>query len=548
MTSSQSDVIIIGSGAAGGIIARTLCEKGIKVLMLDAGRKFDPSEFKTHHWPYQLPYRGFGHPGKVFTNEFREQIVLDPGEQPYSTAPNKPFDLTRVWNVGGKTLVWGRVTLRLSDYDFKAANRDGYGENWPISYSDIKPYYDRVDQLIGVCGTKENLDILPDGVFMPPPRPRCGEMEIQKAGERLGIKVIPIRRAVLTRPYDGRPSCHYCGACGRGCDVGAFFDSRTVMVDRAEATGNLTLVTNAVASEILVNSKGLAHGVRYFERHSGKDIEVSGRTVIVAASCVDSIRILLNSKSTKFPGGIANDNGQVGKHFKEHVRTRSIIGLLTKLKGATTTNEDGLGGAHVYIPRFNHKWKNNYLRGFGFQCWGAGCTSFPDLANHLSSFGSSFKKSVRINYPSVIKLHGYAEVLDYDRNYVDLDPKRRDRYGMPLARLHYSIGENERELTRAMYEWGSNILEAAQAEILSLPKDPDAPGKTIHEMGGCRMGTDPRKSVVNSFGQTHEVKNLFVTDASIFVTGSEKNPTNTILALALRGAEYLAEEIRKGNL
>lgn len=548
MASKQADVIIIGSGAAGGIVARTLCEKGIKVLMLDAGRKIERSEFKTHHWSYQMPRRGFGLPGRPFADEYSENIFLDPAEQPYSTPPDKPFELVRVWNVGGKTLVWGRVALRLSDYDFKAASRDGYGEDWPISYADLKPYYDRVDRLIGVCGTKENLEILPDGIFMPPPKPRCGERLLQKAGNKLGIKVIPIRRAVLTRPYDGRPPCHYCGECGRGCDVGAFFDSRSVMVERAEATGNLTLLTNAVASEVLVDDRGLARGVRYFDRYSGKDFEVFGRTVVVAASCVDSIRILLNSKSTQFPGGIANDHGQVGKYFKEHIRTKSIVGLLPELKGSPITNEDGLGGAHVYIPRFDHTRKNDYLRGFAFQCWATGATRFPGHAFQTGGFGAAFKKEVRTNYPAVVRLHGYGEVLDYEHNYVDLDPARRDRYGMPLARLHYTIGDNERRMTKAMYEWGAQILEAAGAEIISLPDGPDAPGKTIHEIGGCRMGTDPRTSVVNSFGQAHEVKNLFVTDASIFVTTSEKNPTITILALALRGSEYLAEEMRKGNL
>ena len=552
MAQPKAEVIVIGSGAAGGIMARTLCEKGIQVLMLDAGRKLERSEYLTHHRPYQMPFRGFGNPRQMahrfYTSEYNQHITLDPAEQPYSTAPGKPFHLVRVWARGGKTLVWGRVALRMSELDFKAASRDGYGEDWPIGYDDLKPYYDRVDRMIGVCGTRENLEVLPDGVFMPPPRPRCAERLLKRGAEKVGIRVIPIRRAVLTRAHDGRPPCHYCGECGRGCDVGAFFDSASVMVERALATGNLTLKSNAVAAQVLTDERGLAKGVRYFDRYSRTDHEVFGRVVVVAASCVDTIRILLNSKSTAFPNGIANDHGMVGKYFKEHIRTKDIVGALPQFKGSATTNEDGLGGAHIYIPRFNQNQKNDYLRGFGIQCWGSGCTRFPSHAHNLKGFGSSYKRGVRDTYPAVVRLHAFGEVLDYEHNYIDLDPKRRDQYGMPLARIHYTIGDNERRMHKDMLSRSEEILRACGAEILSVPQEPDVPGATIHELGGCRMGADPSKSVVNSFGQTHEARNLFVVDGSIFVTTSEKNPTITILALSLRSAEYLAEQLRRQDV
>lgn len=538
------DVVVIGSGASGGMAAWNLTRQGVNVLMLDAGQRFDRSKF----WTHVLPYQRFEREQR---GERPPRFFLDTKEQPYITPDDRPFSLLRVWGIGGKTNVWGRVSLRYSDLDFKAAERDGWEIPWPINYSDIAPYYDKVDQLIGVCGGDDDSDALPGSRYhMPPPNLRCCEHLIKKSAAKLGIPVVNIRRAVLTRNHNGFPKCHYCGRCGDGCDTSSFFNAGDYLVTPAMKTGKLEVRTNAVVARVLVDKEGKASGVQYFDRNTKQEYQVRAKVVVVGASAIDSTRILLNSKSTIYPKGIGNSSEVIGKYLCEQVRIH-VKGFLPDLFGRATTNDDGIGGEHIYLPRFNHRGeKRDYLRGFGIQFWGSGCQAWAGhFAHRRPGFGAEFKKDVRNHYPAWVELHPFGETLPRADNYVTVDGMPKDKYGVPLPGIVYSTSDNERKMVAEMYDTCEMILREAKAEIFELDRSKtDSNGSAIHEHGTCRMGDDAKRSALNKFNQMHDVKNVFVVDGSSFPSASEKNPTLTILALAWRATDYLAEQIKKGNL
>ncbi len=538
------DVLIIGSGAAGGMAAWNLTRQGVNVTMLDAGRKFSRSEFWTHVKPWEWQQR-------LDAGQKPPPIVLDPVEQPYITPLGQNFALTRVWGRGGKTNIWGRVSLRYSDLDFAGPLRDGWEIPWPIRYKDIEPYYDKVDQLIGVCGGDDDQDSLPGSkYFLPPPPLRCGEYIIRKAAGSLGIGVVPIRRAVLTQNYNGHTKCHYCGACGSGCDVGAFFNSSDYLLEPALKTGRLNIVNNAVVARVLVDDRGLANGVQYFDRYTKEEHRILGKRVVVAASCVDSTRILLNSSSHRFPNGLGNSSDVVGRYLSEQIRF-TMRGFAPELIGGKVYNDDGIGGAHIYMPRFNHRdgRKRDYLRGFGCQFWYTGAQTDLSYAKTIPGFGLDFKKAVKDRYPAVLALHPFGEAIPKAENRITVKGSPLDRYGVPVSRIAYSVGENERRMSKDMYNTMLEILHAAKAEIIPFERGHLEPnGSAIHEHGTCRMGDDAKLSALNGFCQMHDVKNVFVVDGSAFTTASEKNPTLTILALAWRATDYMAGEMRRGNV
>jgi choline dehydrogenase-like flavoprotein len=543
---SVADVVVIGSGASGGMAAYNLTQKGVKVLLLDAGEEFDRRYFWTHTLPYQADAR-------LRKGDEPPRFFLDKKEQPYLTPEGKPFDLTRVWGRGGKTNVWGRVSLRMSDLDFAAAERDGWGIPWPIRYADIAPYYDKAEQLMGVCGGTDDSDVLPGSkVLMPAPAPRCGEVFLRKACDKLRIPMVAGRRANFTRPHRGFAPCHYCGACGQGCDTASFFNSADHLIPQALETGNLEIQANAVVARILVDADGRASGVQYFDRKTGAERQVKARVVVLGASAMDSTRILLNSKSTRFPNGLGNGSDQLGRNFCEQIMVH-VRGFLPQLYGRGYTNDDGIGGEHVYMPRFNHRPdrpKPDYLRGFGMQFWNTGSqVTGADVAEHLPGFGASFKAEVKKRYPALVSLHPFGEVLPRPENRVTVDESRRDRYGVPLMKVDVAFGDNERKMRTHMYDTCEEILHTLKAEIVPIDREAnDPPGSAIHEHGTCRMGKDPKTSVLNSFNQMHEVANVFVVDGSAFPNSSEKNPTLSIVALSWRATDYLAEELRAGRL
>src|SRR5919112_1085969 len=441
------DVVVIGSGAAGGMTAWNLTRKGINVVVLDAGTKFDKASFWSHVKPWEWRDR-------IESGKQPPQFYLDTKEQPYVTDPKDPFELVRVWGRGGKTNVWGRVSLRYSDVDFAGPERDGWEIPWPIRYKDVAPYYDRVDQLIGVCGGDDDQDSLPGSKFhLPAPAPRCGERLMQKAAKQVGVSIVAGRRAVLTRAHNGRAKCHFCGACGKGCDVSAFFNASDYLLEPAFKTGKLTLVDNAVVARVLVDDKGLANGVQYFNRKSGEEHKVLAKRVVVAASCVDSTRILLNSKSTAYPNGIGNSSDVVGRYLCEQIRLNHV-GWMPSLAGGPTRNDRGIGGEHIYLRRFNHKppHKRDYLRGFGVQFWNTGCS---DTGAHAGSetipgFGAALKKEIKRRHPAWVEIHPFGEALPYANNRITVGGAGEDRYGVPLMTIDYQVGENERKMTEHM--------------------------------------------------------------------------------------------------
>ncbi|MDE0624497.1 MAG: GMC family oxidoreductase [Bryobacterales bacterium] len=544
MAADDHDVVIVGSGASGGMAAWNLTRKGAKVLMLEAGERFERADFWSHVKPWEereRRRRGERSPGF-------ETLPLR--ESPYETLAGQHFLLRRVWGVGGKTNIWGRVSLRYGDLNFKEPAVDGWGIPWPVSYSEIAPYYDNVEKLIGVCGGADDSKFLPGSRHhLPPPNLRCGEVLLRQGAEKAGYTVVNGRRAVLTAEHRGRAKCHYCGACGKGCDIGAFFNSRDYLLEDAFATGKLELRENAIVSHVLTDEDGAASGVRYFDRLSGAERTVAAKRVIVAASAVDSTRILLNSKSSAHPNGIGNGSDVIGRYLCEQFRFH-VYAFAPQLYGRPATNDDGISGGHIYIPRFESpEEKRDYMRGFGIQLWGIGCGSNAQFAKRMSGFGLDFKRDVRKSYPALVQMHPYGEVLPYRHNRIAVDGTPPDRFGVPTIRIEYKLGENERKMLPRMYDVVEEILNSMRAEPLPYRRgDLDELGAAIHEHGTCRMGEDPKRSALNAYMQMHEVPNVFVVDGSAFPTPTEKNPTLSILAFAWRATDYMAEQMRLGNI
>jgi choline dehydrogenase-like flavoprotein len=554
------DAIIVGSGAAGGIAAHVLVNKGLKVLLLEIGPKWDPttSYVTSHKWPYEMPFRGRGKPGQYDglwkIDAYTEHLYVNPRVDRYAVAPGTDFHWTRIHAVGGRTNTWGRVSLRMSDYDFKPKSmQDGYGDDWPIAYADLAPYYDRAEALMGVYGTREGLPSVPDGNYLPPPPMRCGEALLKRGGARVGIPVIPLRAAVLTRNHEGRAACHYCGECGRGCDTSSRFCTLDAIIPTLLAMPNFTLRTHAAACRVLIDEKtNRARGVAFIDTQTRQETEAYAKTVVIGAGAMESTRLLLNSKTREYPAGLANSSGVLGHYLMDSIKSGFLSGLLPQLTGARVTNDDGAGGGHIYVPRHTNikgGRKSSVLRGWQFQP-SSGAGIFPWISRSLSGFGSEFKRDVRAHYPATVGVAGFGESLPRFENYCEIDPDGlKDRYGIPQLRFNAKWGDNDLKMADAMYDSAEELLRAAGAEVLPYRRNPPPPpGDATHEVGTARMGDDPKRSVLNRFNQAHDVKNLFVVDGSSFVSVSEKNVTLTIIALCWRACDYLADEMRKGNL
>jgi choline dehydrogenase-like flavoprotein len=455
--------------------------------------------------------------------------------------------------LGGKTNIWGRLALRLSDYDFKAKTHDGYGEDWPISYADIEPYYDRVDTYLGISGHKEGLPHLPDSLFQRSHKMNASEIKLRNAIKPMGRVATPYRAGVTTDGVKNkyRSKCFGRGACGRrpgGCDIHAAFDSPTGLIYPAMDTGNLTLRTNSTAYEITVDKKtGKANGVAFVDSQTHKALEAKAKVVIVAASTLESARLLLLSKSPQHPNGIGNSSNHVGHNFCEHLMGPGVTGLVKELVGKEHGNEDGRPGG-FYVPRFrNLKDKQpGFLRGYGFEGSG-GKSMFPDSTDR-PGFGKQYKKEVRDYAGAFINMGGFGEVLPRYENAVSIDPNVKDAWGIPVLKFDYNFGDNEKKMAEDMAVTAKEMFEAAGIEIIGVDRELLTPGWSIHELGTSRMGNDPKTSVLNQFQQSHDVKNLFVVDGSSHVNASCQNPTWTIMALAWRSCDHLADELKKGNL
>jgi choline dehydrogenase-like flavoprotein len=533
------DVCVIGSGAAGGVMAKELCEGGAKVLMLEAGRRVPFSELLSHKWPYELPFRGYRREKQVpfYQGDVAQSIT-------YVDSDNVSMDRVRV--LGGRTLHWNAVTLRYAARDFQEWSTQGIEEDWPLTYEELAPYYERIEQTIGICGNDDHLEILPAGKSYLPPIPwRCSEHIMKRATDAMGIPLIAVRKAVLTRPYDRRPPCHYCGHCMDGCDVGSIFSTPDCMLPKAQATGNFTLRQNALARELLVDHEGRARAVSYIDTETGKEQQVKASIIVVCCSTVESARLLLNSRSSKHPNGLANSNGKVGHYLNGHLG-ESISIYLEELAGQKPSNQDGATD-HVYVPRYNQLFgKAGYAGGWGFQV-NYSSYMFPYQAKRLPGYGVGFKEQVRKMQPGFLSFGTFGKVTSEYQNHVTVDTARVDAHGIPTPVVHFRFSENDQALWKASKQSMLDVCSHMKGTVFTT-FGTGPTGFASHEVGTVRMGKDSRTSVLNSYCQARDVKNLFVTDGSCFTTSSEKNPTLTIMALSLRASDFIKEQRRKGEL
>ena len=563
------DVCIVGSGAGGGMAAKVLTEAGADVVMLEAGIMWDTRrDSRMFAWPYDSPRRGAPIPERQF-GEFDAGLggwTLD-GE-PYTTAAGDRFDWFRTRMLGGRTNHWGRISLRFGPDDFKRRSLDGLGDDWPIGYDDLKPFYDRVDTLVGIFGSKEGLPNEPDGLFQPPPRPRCYELLIKQASETLRIPCIASRLSILTQPLNGRSACHYCGQCGRGCSVHANFSSPSVLLPPALATKRLTLTVNAMAREVTVDESGLANGVTYIDKTTGRENHVRARIVVLAASACETARLLLNSKSSKFPQGLANSSGVVGRYITDSTGT-SVRGFIPRMMNSVPHNEDGASGAHLYMPWWLDNRTLDFPRGYHIEIGGGrrmpGFGTFGGIHQYNGTessgrpisgggYGKQLKDDYRRFYGATVGFSGRGEMVPNENSYCEIDPTAVDKWGIPVLRFHFKWSDYELKQVKHMQETFRAIIHEMGGTPLSpMPSEEDGygiepGGRIIHELGVTRMGNHPRSSVLNRNCQAHEVKNLFVADGGSFVSQADKNPTWTILALAMRTSEYIVDQRKGGSL
>lgn len=514
------DVCIVGSGASGGTLSAHLARKGVDVAIIEGGPKVNTrTAFNTHAMPYEFPNRHIP--------------TMRPG------VPG--FDSERSRGVGGKSMLWNAVALRLSHRDFKGHSIDGAGVDWPIDYPDLAPYYERIEREVGVCGNLDHLEDLPDGIFLPPVPMKCSDVIIKNGASKLGIRVIHVRKSTLTVATPKRPACHFCGNCMSGCDVVAKYNSADVHMIPALATGHLEIFPNSIAREVVVSKENRVTGVRFLDRTTRAEGEIQARCVVVSCACAQSVALLLMSKSQRYPTGLANSSGELGRNFIPHF-TGGVQCFLKDLIGKPVANDEGFLD-HAYVPSFMHTRKRDYARSFGFQ-FNYQNRRAVGWARSMPGFGKDFKNSIRKRYPAFVNFSPYGEMLPNKQSFIDLDYDRLDQYGLPAARRQFVWGDNDKRIFKDMQRWAVEILKAANAEILSVSEEP----RTNHELGGCRMGDDPRTSVLNADCRSHDVPNLYVVDGSVFPSASEKNPTHTMMALAARAADHIAERMRKGEM
>ncbi len=561
MPDSTYDAIVVGSGITGGWAAKELTEKGLRTLVLEAGRPISPDEDYVDHVPvWEMPFRGLRDRKKQLEDqpiqstcyacdEWSSKFFVSDKEHPYTTDPNKPFRWIRGRQVGGRSIVWGRQSYRWSDLDFEANAREGIAIDWPIRYKDIAPWYDYVEDFVGISGQAEGLLQLPDSKFLPPMNMNCAERTVKAAMQKhFGReRVMTIgRAAILTQAHRGRAACHYCGPCERGCITRSYFSSINSTLPAAENTGRMTLRPFSIVHSLIFDSKTRrVTGVRVIDGQTRSALEFQGKVVFLCASSLESVRLLMNSATTEFPNGLANSSGELGHNVMDHIKGGGASGLIPGGEGRTVSGRRPNG---IYVARFrNVKQKHpGFVRGYGFQ--GGGWQTDWLRGITQAGFGADFKKAMTEPGPWHFRFYGYGECLPNHKNFVELDKDKLDVWGIPTLKIHSAWGENEVALRKDMAVSAAEMLEATGARDIRPFTDDDPPGFSIHEMGTARMGRDPQTSVLNDYNQSHDVKNLFITDGGAMTSSSCVNPSLTYMALTARACDYAVQQMKRGDL
>lgn len=561
MADTKFDAIVIGSGMTGGWAAKELTEKGLRTLVLEAGRPIVPEkDYVEHVPPWDMPFRGMRDRKKLLREqpiqslcyaceETNSQFFVKDTEHPYTTDPSKPFRWIRGRQVGGRSILWGRQSYRWSDLDFTANLRDGIGVDWPIRYADLAPWYDYVEDFIGISGEALGIPQLPDGKFLPPMQLSCAELAVKEAvAKSFGPeRVLTIGRvAVLTQTHRGRAACHYCGPCHRGCITLSYFSSVNATLPAAEKTGRLTLRPFSTVHSLIFDPKTRRiAGVRVIDTQTRATLEFHSPLFFLCASTLESARILLNSANPEFPDGLANSSGELGHNLMDHIKGGGATGIIS---GYENHHSFGNRPNIAYMPRFrNVKDKHpGFLRGYGLQAsgdrddWGRGAIEV--------GFGADFKRTISRPGPWRFEFEGYGECFPDHNNFVEIDKNTVDAWGIPSLKIHCAFGENEFALRKDMAIASAEMLSAAGARSIEPFTDDDPPGFSIHEMGTARMGRDPKTSVLNAWNQSHDIKNLFITDGACMTSSGCVNPSLTYMALTARACDYAVNLMKRREL
>lgn len=522
------DVVIIGSGAGGGMAAHTLTKLGIKCLMLEAGPMLDFEKDRSLVNVYDLPYRGFGKPGRfphvTQASEFDANMWADERENPYTYREDEPYYWVRMRLVGGKTMRWGRASWRLSDLEFRCKDHDGFGENWPVRLADLAPFYDRVEPMFRVAGRNEGLKQLPDGkLLLDESTDSLSVQRFIESARKLGVPTTKPRRA-----------------------TGTLAASTNLLLPGAMQTGNLQLLTNAVVREITVDpNTGRANGVHFVDRRSRRDYHVKARTVIVSASCLESTRLLLNSTSRQHPNGLGNSSGVLGRYLFDQFYVKNTVQcVVPEARGGKGPRNLMGGGGYVVRFRNVDKREKGFIRGYTYD-FGSGGTPSP---KYLPLYGEAMLKEMEEIRNTGFGMTTMGEVLPRYENHVSINKDVKDAWGIPVLNISQKYGDNEHNMAKDAADMAEAMCKGAGFDVIAKHSQMVPPGESIHELGTCRMGDDPKKSVLNGYNQSHDVKNLFVVDGSAFVSGGAQNPTLTLMSLSMRASEYLAGQMKKGEL
>jgi choline dehydrogenase-like flavoprotein len=552
------DAIVIGSGITGGWAAKELTEKGLRTIVLEAGQTIVPERDYVEHVPvWKVQFRGMRDRQyekvhrpvqRQIGDEWNAKFFVDDVENPYTTPPDQPYLFLRGRHVGGRSVMWGRQSYRWSDYDFEANLRDGHGVDWPVRYKDIEPWYDYVEDFIGVSGQAENLPQLPDGKFLPPMEMNCAETHMREViAQKFPDRRLTIgRTAILTQTHRGRAACHYCGPCARGCITRSYFSSLHSTLPAAEATGKLTMRPFSVVHSLIFDPKTRQiTGVRVIDAQTKKAVEFHAKVVFLCASTLESARILMNSATAEFPDGLANSSGQLGHNLMDHIMGSGATGTIPGYEDRVQLGNRPNG---IYVPRFrNIKDKHpNFVRGYGFQ--GAGSREDWGRGSETAGFGIDFKHMLREPGPWRFTFAMFGECLTNPDNRAEINKDQLDAWGIPTLKISHKWRENEMALFNDAQVTAAEMLDAAGAKDITVRSTPSAPGEGIHEMGSARMGRDPKTSVLNSWNQAHDIKNLFVTDGSFMVSSACQNPSLTYMAMTARACDYAVKQMQQGEI